>query len=214
MTLVPDVTSGLWLDGVVSAAPANGKVLAVGSFESRYGEDSEAVLIDNLAAAGTDVSKISLSKGHPFVLPSVGSDSVTSIFWNVKHRIGLDTLIRAANEFNRVLCSDGTIVATAGITGSNKVIHCLSAAGFTVKKQTLLPGFPCLTVITAVKPGDEADVVTDSDFLLSGRNEVPVWQTFLMVFLSIAAMILLVWSVVMFAAVWNFFGLGRLIGRH
>ncbi|GIQ89824.1 hypothetical protein KIPB_012408, partial [Kipferlia bialata] len=101
--LVPDAASGLCVHEVVQAAPLDGAVLAYGRFDEKYDGVTVSDIESNLAAAGTDVSKLSLYQGHPFLYPTVASDSVSSVFWNTKDKYGLDTLIRAANEFHRVL---------------------------------------------------------------------------------------------------------------
>ncbi|GIQ90276.1 hypothetical protein KIPB_013011, partial [Kipferlia bialata] len=101
--LLPDVQSGIYVNEVAAAAPADASVMAYGRFDEKYNEGSVAAIGENLAAAGTDMSKVTVYQGHPFLYPTVASDSVSSIFWSTKDKYGLDTLIRAANEFHRVL---------------------------------------------------------------------------------------------------------------
>ncbi|GIQ92883.1 hypothetical protein KIPB_016931, partial [Kipferlia bialata] len=81
------------------------------------------------------------------------------------------TLIRAANEFHRVLPPHGTVVAMCSVMRSKRVARALTAGGFTVKSQMIIVAFPTYAVITAEKPGDEADAVSAGDSLMRGHNE-------------------------------------------
>ncbi|GIQ86298.1 hypothetical protein KIPB_008125, partial [Kipferlia bialata] len=122
------------------------------------------------------------------------------------------TLIRAANEFHRVLPPHGVVVATAISFRSKSVVRALTAAGFTVKKMRVMYAFPLYVAITAEKPGDEADAVTAGDSLMRGRSEIPGWFTILVNGGGFICFLTAIWAFTFLLSKIDYFGLGLLLG--